>query len=132
MTKILQKIKKNKKLLINISVWTIVIIGFIIVASFLIFKASGFAYNFKTGKIQKTGLLYIETYPRSADIFLEKEYKGNRTPLRVSYLLPGKFNLEIKKDGYKTISKTITINEGLATKINDAILIREDTDFKKK
>ncbi|MFH1749286.1 MAG: PEGA domain-containing protein [bacterium] len=129
MKKFFQKIQKSKRLLLNISVWLIVIIGFVIVASFLIFRASGYAYNFKTGKIQKTGLLYVQTNPRSVDVFLEKEYKGSRTPLRVSYLLPGKYDLEIKKDGYKTISKTITIYEGLGTKIKDVLLLLESQNF---
>ncbi len=130
MKKFLEKIKKNKRLLIDILVWFVIIIGFIIIASFLVFKASGFAYNFKTGKVEKTGLLYISTYPKSTDVFLDKEYKGNNTPLRISYLLPGKYNLEIKKDGYKSINKTIIIYEGLATKVNDALLILESLEFK--
>ncbi|MFC1656644.1 PEGA domain-containing protein [Patescibacteria group bacterium] len=126
---LINKTRKNKRLIIDVLVWTIIIIGFVIVASFLIFKASGYAYNIKTGKIEKTGLLYIRTNPRSADIFLEKEYQGSRTPLRISYLLPGKYSLEIKKDGYKTINKTITIYEGLATKVDGSLLVLNEPDF---
>lgn len=129
--KIYKKIKKSWKLIWLISIWILVILGFVIIAGFLVFRASGYAYNFKTGRIQKTGLIYVRTYPASADIYLDKEFIGSRTPLRISYLLPDWYHLEIKKDGYKKIEKNLRVYEGLVTGINNILLFFENPKSKK-
>jgi hypothetical protein len=121
----IETIQRHKDLILSISIWVILLILFSATAGILIFKASGYAYNFETGKVQKTGLLYIRAIPSSADVYLDGKLRGGSTPLRIAGLLPGKYHLEIKRDDYKTITKNVHIYEGLATNLNPLLMFYE-------
>ena len=121
MKKIIKSLKTN---IIGIVFWIVIISLFVVLSSFLIIRASGYAYNFDTKKFQKTGLIYLKTNPKNADIYLDGSLKAFQTPKRFSYLLPGNYTIEIKKDGYQTITKNLSVYEGLVTAYSNIILFK--------
>jgi formylglycine-generating enzyme required for sulfatase activity len=68
----------------------------------------------------KTGTLKVVSNPFDASISLNgKEY--GMTPNTIKNLLVGIYTLNIKKKGYGTIVKTVTINENTTTEVNETL-----------
>ncbi|MCF7796046.1 PEGA domain-containing protein [Patescibacteria group bacterium] len=63
-------------------------------------------------KFVRTGSLYIETSPKSANLYLNNKKFKESTPLIVNHLSSGKYEIKIKKSGYKTWKDNIEINSG--------------------
>lgn len=55
--------------------------------------------------------LNIETTPAQASVYLDSQFLG-KTPLRYSYLIPGNYQLVIKKDGFETTQEKIATKAG--------------------
>ena len=54
------------------------------------------------------GSINVASNPSGADIYIDGSYKG-KTPMLVESLIPGNHKLELRKNGFVNINKTITI-----------------------
>ena len=59
---------------------------FLLIAPILIIDATGYRYNFKKNRLEKTGILYLDSQPHAALIYLNGKYQDT-TPTRFSRLL---------------------------------------------
>ncbi len=115
---------------------------FLIMTSVLSLYASGYKISLESilsGKalIQKTGILVIDSKPRSADIFLSRESRGIffdgellknkkiKTPSKIKNLLPGEYLLELSLDGYWPWKQKVHINPGQSTYVENIILFKQ-------
>ena len=96
---------------------------YIIACPLLILYALGYIYSPVTGELVHTGVLHISTIPSGADIFLEQSRFTHRTPATINDLLAGKYNLTLKKKGYRPWTQQITIEGGKAVTLNNVLLI---------
>src|SRR3954463_8609217 len=65
----------------------------------LVYGAYGYGINTKTGQIIENGLLFVDSKPGGADIYLNG--KKQPTPTSARLVLPsGDYKLSISKDGY--------------------------------
>jgi len=93
------------------------IIGYILVAIviglgtvIIVYGASGYGINTKTGQIVQNGLLFVDSQPGGADIILNGKDRNTTTSARL--VLPsGDYKLELKKDGYHSWQRGFTLNE---------------------
>lgn len=98
-------------------------LGFI--ALFLIFLvgiiafARGYRIDFKQKSLRPTGILAISSSPRAAKIYINDELKGV-TNSNIN-LPPGKYVIRIKKEGYTSWNKTVSLKGELVFSI-DALL----------
>jgi len=81
--------------------------------------ARGYRFNPDSGKIASHGLLVVKSSPDGAQIFLNQELK-TATDTTIS-LIPGSYDLELKKEGYKNWAKTITINKEEVSEIDASL-----------
>jgi hypothetical protein len=85
-----------------------------VTAALLRFSLMGFAvlllagWNF--GDPQKSSIV-VESNPADAQIFLDGMPQG-QTPNRISDLTPGKYLVEVRKEGYERIYRDIALLEG--------------------
>lgn len=91
--------------------WTFVAI-FFITAPLLVLYTAGYRYSFSTGIVTRTGVLSITTSPRSAEIYLDDQYAGAKTPEVLKRILPGTYNIELRKDGYHSWTGEVEIKSG--------------------
>lgn len=73
-----------------------------------------------TGSIKGTGLLSANSFPTAAQVYIAGELTS-ATDTTIN-LDPGSYNIEIKKDGYHTWSKTLRIEQELVTATNALLL----------
>ncbi|MBI1952322.1 PEGA domain-containing protein [Candidatus Saccharibacteria bacterium] len=76
----------------------------------LIYGAYGYGINTKTGAIIQNGLLFVDSQPSGASIFLNNKRQSSTTAARL--VLPaGNYNLTISKEGYRDWSRKFTLTE---------------------
>jgi hypothetical protein len=80
-------------------------------SSYLLFNiAYGFGYNTKTGQIIQNGLLFVDSKPGGADIYLNGKKQSATTTARL--ILPaGNYNLSITKNGYRSWTRSFVLEE---------------------
>lgn len=92
------------------------IVGYVLVAIvislatvIIVYGANGYGINTKTGQIVQNGLLFVDSKPGGAEIFLNGKDRGT-TSARL--IVPaGKYTLTLKKAGYRDWTRQFTLNE---------------------
>jgi hypothetical protein len=93
------------------------IIGYVLVAIvivlatiIIVYGANGYGINTKTGQIVQNGLLFADSNPGGAEIYLNGVDKHATTSSRL--ILPaGNYTLTLKKEGYRDWSRKFTLGE---------------------
>ena len=93
------------------------IVGYLLVAiviglaTYLITAgANGYGFNVKTGQIVQNGLLFVDSKPSGAEVYLNGNDQQARTSSRL--ILPsGNYTLTLKKAGYRDWSRKFTLSE---------------------
>ena len=92
------------------------IVVFLIILGGLIIYGRGYRINLQKKTIIPTGILVISSSPDGAKIFLNGQFRGATNSNII--LPPGRYSLEIKKDGYSTWKKQLTIKGEVVTKVD--------------
>jgi len=98
------------------------IILFLVIAPLLIFYALGYRYNWTNRNIEKNGALYVKSYPRNADIFIDNKKIKQKTPTQFVEISSGKYDVAVQKDQYVTWTKKLEIRSGETTFAEDIVL----------
>src|SRR4030043_1252596 len=112
---------KVRVILFLITILTVGIAGF-----FISFYARGYKFNPKTLKFSPSGLLLIKSNPDGAQIFINGELK-TITNVNLS-LVPGTYDIDLKKDGYNSWTKRLTIEKEIVKEF-EAHLFRKTLLF---
>lgn len=98
---------------------------FAILVPIIILYTTGFRYNFKNHKIEKTGILYIESMPKDALIYINDKYE-DKTPSRFARLLPDTYKVRVEKDGYYSWQKELEVKSNLTTFSKNIVLFKNN------
>lgn len=79
----------------------------LIIGRFFVIWASGETINPRTGKITDYGLLFVDSKPSGASIYLNNQSQGT-TSARLN-LAAGTYSLQLKKDGYYDWNNKLTL-----------------------
>lgn len=90
----------------------------------------GYKFNFHTLRFIKTGLIVLKTQPSEARIYLNGELLKDKTPVTISELLPGKYNLLVKLEKYYPWSIDVHVQAGKVMRFEDVILFPAMTNVK--
>lgn len=101
---------------------------FLIVGTGIIYYSQGFRIDLASFSIKKTGAIYIESLPRDALIFINgKEFSNKSSILQkgtlITNILPKKYRLILKKEGFHEYQKNIEVFPSQVTRILNALLI---------
>lgn len=98
------------------------ITAFFVAAPLIIAYTAGYRYNWQTNQIEQTGVISIDVEPRDVEIIINGIHLEKRSPLRLTDRAPGSYRLEIKKTGFKTWQKDITVVSKQTTYIKNISL----------
>ncbi len=102
----------SKRLLLPLLSATIIIGGTLVAIQF----AKGYRPNIKNISLSGTGLLVANSFPKGAQVFIDSKLT---TATDDTLNLPPKdYDIEIKKDGYTSWKKHLTLKEELVTQTN--------------
>lgn len=93
------------------------VVGYILIAIviglatvIIVYGANGYGINTKTGQIVQNALLFTDSNPGGAEIYLNNQDQNTRTSARL--VLPaGNYTLTLKKDGYREWTRKFILNE---------------------
>lgn len=88
---------------------------FFITAPIVLLWAQGYHYNFQKHRLEKTGVLFLESKPTKAEIYLNGKLQTEKTETRLKNLLPDSYEVMIKKDGYQSWQKNLTVRTSETT-----------------
>src|SRR5579871_947654 len=90
--------------------YVLVSIAILLGAVILVYSAYGYGINTKTGDIVQNGLLFLDSKPSGADIYINGQNHGSKTSARL--ILPAaKYTVILKRSGYRDWTKTFSLQE---------------------
>jgi hypothetical protein len=76
----------------------------------LVYAAYGYSVNTKNGNIVENGLLFVDSQPGGAKIYLNNKSINSNTSARL--VLPaGDYSLKLARDGYRDWTRKFTLDE---------------------
>lgn len=106
-----QPIAQMTKIRVAFFIFTLIIVGGL--GIFATYYARGYKFDLKTLKFQPNGILILNSEPDGASIYINGELE-NATDANIS-ISPGTYDIEIKKDGYFSWYKRLTIEKEVVT-----------------
>ena len=95
------------------------ILLFVTVLALVIVYARGYRLDYKKKSLTSTGILAFTSYPKTAKIYVDSKLRGVTDSSLI--MPPGNYQVDIKKDGYTSLSKKVTLKGELVVTI-DALL----------
>jgi len=109
------------------------VLFFILSSLFFVFYSQGYRFDFKNKRVVQTGGLFLKITPSGAEIYLNGKYLKKTNflfnSLFLNNLIPQKYTIQIKKDGYHSWEKTLPIEELKVTEAKYIILFPKKIDF---
>ena len=92
----------------------------------LVYIANGYYVDRDTGAVIQNGLVFIDSRPGGADIYINGEKQRGTTDARL--VIPGskEYEIEIKKNGYRDWGRSLILEGGSLRRLTYARLIPED------
>ena len=103
---------------------------FICATPVAVLYSQGYRFNFEEKKFIQTGGIFFKTQPKQAEIYLDGKLKKKTSfifgSLLVSNLIPNKYEVQVKKEGYHSWQKTLEVKERQVTEAKSIVLFPED------
>ena len=98
---------------------------FFVLAPTITFYTAGWRYNWFLRRLEQTGVISIDAWPRDADVYLNGIKITASLPLRLGGSVPGTYHIKIQKPGYKSWKKDITVESRQSTYIKNIFLFKD-------
>jgi len=105
---------------------TIFLTGLPIILSF----ALGYKFDRRTLKFTKTGLIVFRTQPAGANVYLNRQLLDIKTPVTLTELLPGNYNIMLVLDEYYPWINDVRVDANRVTRLEKIILFPLRPDVK--
>lgn len=122
-------IEKQYLILRKLFFWAFTFL-FIFFVPFLIYYSLGYKFNLRTKKFVKTSIISLESQPQGAKVFLNKKDLKKTTPCVIRDILPGKYEIIIKREDFYPYKIKLELRPNLVKKIK-AVLIPLQKDIEK-
>lgn len=92
----------------------------------LVFIANGYYVDRNTGQVIQNGLIFIDSKPTGAEVFINGQKQRGTTDMRL--VIPGgeTYTIDIQKEGYRPWSRTLLLESGTLRELTYARLIPEE------
>lgn len=116
------KEKRNRGIRLAIG-YSLMFILVVITTVVLVFQAYGFNLD-RRGEVVQNGLVFFDSVPDGANIYLNGQEQGKRTNVRLS-LTEGQYDIELKKDGYLPWKNRMDLSGGTVERYYYPMLLPE-------
>lgn len=94
---------------------------FFIISPVLVFYAMGYRYDFENKAFRQIGMIILESKPDNANIFINGNFEST-TPYRIKNLLPNEYSINIKKEGFNSWKKILSVGSKKVTWASNIVL----------
>lgn len=120
-----KKRKHSKRLYLG---YLLIAIAIAIASVILLYIANGFDVDRKTGQVIQNGLIFINAHPESATVYINGKDNG-KTDARLT-LPADDYNIELKRDGYRTWKRTLKLDGSSIERLTYPFLFPEKLSSK--
>lgn len=106
--------------------WLFVVI-FAVCAPLMVFYTMGYRYNWQRQKVEKVGVMIIDTEPTDADVMLNGQKITTGRPARLADLKPNYYQVRAEKSGYYSWQKSLEVKSQDSVLLYDIVLFKEQT-----
>lgn len=106
-------------------IYSIFILAFFIISPIIVLYTNGYRYNFQKGKIEQVGVLFLNSTPTDATLFLNDQPLAKTRPLRLNDLHPNYYTVKAEKDGYISWQKNLEVKSRESTLAYDIVLFKK-------
>jgi hypothetical protein len=82
--------------------------------------SAGASTTYKKSLVKENGNIDIDSTPSGASVYLGSSYKGV-TPLYLEGISPGTYSINLVKDGYKDVQRTVTVKDGSTASVSTSM-----------
>lgn len=91
----------------------------------LVYMANGYDVDRSTGQVIQNGLIYLDTRPGGAEIYLNGQKQRGTTDARI--VVPaGTYTIDMKRSGYRNWSRNLLLEGGSLRRLSYARLVPEE------
>ncbi|MDD5252060.1 MAG: PEGA domain-containing protein [Patescibacteria group bacterium] len=98
----------------------IFLLAFAVAAPAVLLVTAGYRYDWKSNRVEKTGIIKLDSQPRGATVFINGRPQKEITPTSIFRLLPGDYDVRLELDGHLPWTKTLRVTSG-ATAISGIV-----------
>lgn len=113
---------KRKQLAQRITVYSLMSTAVIVLVGVLVFFMLGYQYNGRHGRIEQGGLVQFGSRPSGAEVTIDGRSFGTRTTSKTT-MAAGEHAITMRRTGYQTWQKTVSVTPGSVLWLNYARLI---------
>jgi hypothetical protein len=90
--------------------------------------ALGYKVNWTTKSFEQTGIIEVsgKLAPKDARISVNGKLVDEKLPLRLSWLLPGTYDISISKDGYESWQQSVAVHRNRVSMYSDLLLLLKE------
>jgi len=104
---------------------------FCVLLPIILSYALGYKIDYHDLKIYKTGILYIESRPAGAAIYLNGYKYPDVTPARIEELKPGGYKVVVRREGFYPWEKDLEVRPNMVTKADRIVLFPMAQEMKR-
>ena len=106
---------------------------FLLITPLAIFYSQGYRIDIDSKRITQTGGLFLKVIPKQAEIYLNEKLTKKTDfffgSALIENLLPRKYKIEIKKEGYHPWEKNLEIKEKEVVETKNIVVFSENINF---
>ncbi|MFA5144135.1 MAG: PEGA domain-containing protein [Candidatus Omnitrophota bacterium] len=95
---------------------------FFITLPILLSYSLGYRIDYRALKIYKTGIIFINSKPSGASIYVNDKLHNSLTPSQIEDLNPGVYKIKVKRDGFYPWEEELIVRPNMVTKAESIIL----------
>lgn len=102
--------------------YIILLMVIFLLSTWLIILANGYKINPHNYKIERTGLINIESTPNDVDVYINGELKSTKTPYKLAEIFPDRYDVKLSKQGFFDWTETLYVEQEKVVERGDIVL----------
>jgi dipeptidyl aminopeptidase/acylaminoacyl peptidase len=100
-------------------------VAFLTTAPLVLLSTAGYRYDAAKHRVEKTGIIAVDSAPQGARILLNDVAQRKTTPASFTRLLPAEYRVRFERDGYFPWQRAVEVRSSETTFVTDALLLRD-------
>lgn len=113
---------KNSDKLMRAAAFYISVLLFFVILPILLSYSLGYRIDYRTLKVHKTGIIFINSKPSGASIYINDKLSDNVTPAQIEDMEPGNYKVKVRREGFYPWEEELIVRPNMVTKAESIVL----------
>ncbi|MFH0764356.1 MAG: PEGA domain-containing protein [Candidatus Omnitrophota bacterium] len=95
---------------------------FFIMLPIILSYSLGYKIDYRNLKTYKTGIIYLNSRPSGASVYVNGKIYKDLTPAQIEELKPGIYNIEVRREGFYPWEGKLTVRPNMVTRADSIVL----------